>query len=60
MRKIVDANLPQGVSHAEWEAARARLLVKEKEATRVRGAGRRALQVADVRIGHTGNEGENP
>jgi predicted dithiol-disulfide oxidoreductase (DUF899 family) len=31
-------NLPQVVSQAEWEAAREKLLVKEKEATRARDA----------------------
>jgi predicted dithiol-disulfide oxidoreductase (DUF899 family) len=31
-------NLPQVVSHAEWEAARQKLLAKEKEATRARDA----------------------
>jgi predicted dithiol-disulfide oxidoreductase (DUF899 family) len=31
-------NLPQAVSPAEWEAARERLLAKEKEATRARDA----------------------
>jgi predicted dithiol-disulfide oxidoreductase (DUF899 family) len=31
-------SLPRIVSQAEWEAARHRLLVKEKEATRARDA----------------------
>jgi predicted dithiol-disulfide oxidoreductase (DUF899 family) len=38
MRKVVAVNLPQVVSQAEWEAARAKLLAKEKEATRTRDA----------------------
>jgi len=38
MRKAVAVNLPQVVSQAEWEAARAKLLAKEKEATRARDA----------------------
>lgn len=38
MPKVVAVNLPQVVSQAEWEAARAKLLAKEKEATRARDA----------------------
>ena len=38
MRKVAAVNLPQVVSQAEWEAARAKLLAKEKEATRTRDA----------------------
>jgi predicted dithiol-disulfide oxidoreductase (DUF899 family) len=44
-------NLPQVVSPAEWEAARERLLVKEKEATRARdalAAERRRLPVVRI------------
>jgi predicted dithiol-disulfide oxidoreductase (DUF899 family) len=38
MLKSVAVNLPQVVSQAEWEAARAKLLAKEKEATKGRDA----------------------
>lgn len=38
MRKVVAGNLPQVVSQAEWEIARAKLLAKEKEATRAQDA----------------------
>lgn len=45
-------NRPQVVSPAEWEAARAELLVREKEATRARDAlvaERRRLPMGRVR-----------
>ncbi len=38
MHKSVAVNLPQVVSQAEWDAARAKLLAKEKEATKARDA----------------------
>ena len=46
-------SLPRIVSQAEWEAARYRLLVKEKEATRARdalAAERRRLPINWLRV----------
>ena len=58
-----DACMPPIVSRAEWEKARAELLVKEKELTRLKdsvSAARRRLPMVEVTESYTFDSDDGP